>query len=598
MSNYYSKRDAKVRLCEELSNRGWKIFGYKENESDSMTDYYSPADWSGLATKNGYILVVDDKQGRNSNSEITVYNNDYKYMNNNDTSKIEALKNMTQDNGATVGEENNAKMLIEKISSKFENQTTSRYQVVDVYPSYMGNSKGSIWHIEKDGALIDKGNSLTVFADVPYSWEFDIAKMEYTETYKECRSYNYETGCEEWTKRNLTETETKAIKSLKAFVLRVERAVNSMNTCGDGTAETEAQGQEQQNNETMEKVIIKTVKTVIKPVKVERTEIQENDILSLQYHGHFWMVTSIYTNAKNQKCIVYECLGSASRGYQRTKNAKRYYQTETQLVKEMENGKVSLFTLQEVEEVTEVEKWVKVKASKTTNKTTSTAPETKTKNTVNETVVNTIVENDIIVDVQEASTTPEVTIILNEAKKGVELHFNNKPSLEVRTAMKQNGFHWAGLKRVSVWYCKQSESVLQFAYKLELQLNKIDIIEVDNNTMTEVEEAELFTNDIIVNETETTYNTSPYNQDKIEIGYIYNCHFKSWDMTIKQLNNELLSLGISENNIIDYGNKIGVNNANYSLMKCIELINNKNGSILFIDSKIKIDIMENKKVPA
>lgn len=57
--NYYDFREAKVLIAMELSKRGWEIFGFKPDESDSMTDYWSPADWDGIATKNGYVVVID-----------------------------------------------------------------------------------------------------------------------------------------------------------------------------------------------------------------------------------------------------------------------------------------------------------------------------------------------------------------------------------------------------------------------------------------------------------------------------------------------------------------------------------------------------------
>jgi hypothetical protein len=72
-SNYYDMRDAKVRIAHELMNRGWKVEGYKADESDSMTDYYSPAYWNGIATKNGYVLVIDNNETTEA-KEIKKYN--------------------------------------------------------------------------------------------------------------------------------------------------------------------------------------------------------------------------------------------------------------------------------------------------------------------------------------------------------------------------------------------------------------------------------------------------------------------------------------------------------------------------------------------
>ena len=44
MSNYYDYRDVKVMIAHKLMTmEGWKVYGYKADESDSMVDYYSPA---------------------------------------------------------------------------------------------------------------------------------------------------------------------------------------------------------------------------------------------------------------------------------------------------------------------------------------------------------------------------------------------------------------------------------------------------------------------------------------------------------------------------------------------------------------------------
>ena len=73
MSNYYTKQDAKVRMAHELMKMGWNVEGYKADESDSMTDYWSPARWGGIATKNGFVLVVDNRYTAEA-KEITKYN--------------------------------------------------------------------------------------------------------------------------------------------------------------------------------------------------------------------------------------------------------------------------------------------------------------------------------------------------------------------------------------------------------------------------------------------------------------------------------------------------------------------------------------------
>ena len=76
MSNYYDYREVKVMIAHKLmAMDGWKVYGYKEDRSDSMTDYYDPANWNGVAEKNGYVLCVD-VYGAAQPEEIRKYNYD------------------------------------------------------------------------------------------------------------------------------------------------------------------------------------------------------------------------------------------------------------------------------------------------------------------------------------------------------------------------------------------------------------------------------------------------------------------------------------------------------------------------------------------
>ena len=56
-NNYYEFKDAKVAIAMELVKRGWKLYGFHEDESDWMTDYWSPAWWEGIATKDGHLTA-------------------------------------------------------------------------------------------------------------------------------------------------------------------------------------------------------------------------------------------------------------------------------------------------------------------------------------------------------------------------------------------------------------------------------------------------------------------------------------------------------------------------------------------------------------
>lgn len=59
MADYHDKRTATVMLGHALVERGWKLWGYHEDQSDSMTDYYCPATWTGVATKGERVACID-----------------------------------------------------------------------------------------------------------------------------------------------------------------------------------------------------------------------------------------------------------------------------------------------------------------------------------------------------------------------------------------------------------------------------------------------------------------------------------------------------------------------------------------------------------
>ena len=63
---YYEKNEAKVKVKVELVLLGWRIFGFTDDKSDMMTDYYSPAHWEGVATKDGFVLCCGVYEARNS----------------------------------------------------------------------------------------------------------------------------------------------------------------------------------------------------------------------------------------------------------------------------------------------------------------------------------------------------------------------------------------------------------------------------------------------------------------------------------------------------------------------------------------------------
>ena len=63
--HWTERRRARVNLALGLQAQGWTLYGFKEDRSDSMTDYYDPASWDGIAEKDGangtFVVVVDVK---------------------------------------------------------------------------------------------------------------------------------------------------------------------------------------------------------------------------------------------------------------------------------------------------------------------------------------------------------------------------------------------------------------------------------------------------------------------------------------------------------------------------------------------------------
>ena len=403
MSNYYSKQDAKIRIAHELMNRGWNIEGYHADESDSMTDYYSPAYWGGVATKNGFVLVVDNRYNAES-KEITKYNPKGN-LSFEDREKISKLEQMTTEKGCTEGEEKNAKKLIEKIKEKVSDQPA--YEVIGMTTAHMGNPKGSIWHIEKDGKIYDKGNALSKFSNVPDSYMYDINQMKFIDGYKYVTIYEWINGenVPKRKERTLTDEQRKIISSFKSLILRFERVVNSMNGCGDGTKETEQQASEQRTKEGYELKTVTEIKTGLKMVEVENKELKVGYYLTFNYHGGFWLITDTGKKTGTWKVnevptklekntFSYEIVGKASRGYQKLTNPKKYYQWEDSLKREIEKGSTKIYELKEVTETVQFEKWVKIdKSKKTYNTKTDNKQETKetapkqTEKTVNHEII-------------------------------------------------------------------------------------------------------------------------------------------------------------------------------------------------------------------
>lgn len=425
MSNYYSKQSAKVAIMEVLIEKGWKIYGYKPDESDMMTDYWSPAHWDGVAEKDGFILLVDQYSTHYSGYEVKKYNYNVKGTSSDNHKKIEKLLATMNDVAASENEKEICKRKIEALESKAPTQPI--YTVIETYPTFShANPKSCTWHIEKDGEIIAKGKGLTTV---------------------------YECNSRENTRLNA-----------EKFVAKIEKNISG--------------------NEQLEKVIKKTVKKVIKPVQVtDRQTIQEGDVLSFDYHGHFWKVISVYTRKDGKVCATYELLGSEKRGYQQLTNGKRYYDYMDKLEKNIQEGRVIIHTLQEVEEVTEKVTYKKTTRKQKAQEDNLIASEEVTEQPQKETSTP-IQESEQVETVSnENNTSNEITYETGTGAKGngIEITFTEKPSEEVRQAMKANGYRWGGKKRPSIWWAILDDNSLAIAQQLAGENRENPITENENN---------------------------------------------------------------------------------------------------------------------
>lgn len=218
--NYDDFREAKVLIAMELSKRGWEIFGFKPDESDSMTDYWSPANWDGIATKNGYVVVIDcsdyivkSRSGkkdyrRSSNTEEIELTVEIQQ-------KIKKLKEIRQDRGASPAEEATAKEKIEKLLAKDKENKDNSTSITVYYPTFQANPPRMSWHVEKDGVIIAKGNGVAKFSRLQY---FDKEEAEKSLEKYEKGSYLYEE----------VEKKLKLYKNFLTFINKIDTAAGSM----------------------------------------------------------------------------------------------------------------------------------------------------------------------------------------------------------------------------------------------------------------------------------------------------------------------------------------------------------------------------------
>lgn len=402
MSTYYEYRDVKVMVAHKLMKMdGWKVYGYHADESDSMTDYYDPASWGGVAEKNGYVLCVN-VYGASKGEEIRKYNYDGFTYDKSISEKIEKLQQMTVERGASEAEAESALKMIDRLQKKAEENAENRnkYVVVGHIPAHMENPPRMNWHIEKDGVIIAKGNGILKYAKVDnyYSYSHYAESMEafkknrkaYTEKHAaDLFNRGFYSSMEEAQKiaeshaENM-EKDLKLINQFEAFINKIDTTCGGLLGEGDGTI--------------YEKVTVTEYKTELKPVETTNGSIKEGQLFILKsnfsYGCRKGLVYRIHATEYDGKITYHayklnrkytkECTGKAS--------SNNYWfigsGVHDNLTKWVEKGSIAWCELQEVKTPYTVEKVVK-KTIKAEKKNTTTAEkETKTETTTEEVNIN------------------------------------------------------------------------------------------------------------------------------------------------------------------------------------------------------------------
>lgn len=191
---YGDKRDSLVKLSDGLRWRGWSIYGYKEDKSDSMTDYFDPAHWGGIAVKNGFVLVVDGYSGGTIGGDFIQRSYDPKIA-----KRVRKLQTLADNHAAAKGERENALAMIEKLNPNMVKEILITGDKPAI--SYQKNPGNTKWHIEKDGDIIAKGTGVFSFGDVNTWRDERIVFEEFEPNDRDYFSYhNFDDAKAEWSK--------------------------------------------------------------------------------------------------------------------------------------------------------------------------------------------------------------------------------------------------------------------------------------------------------------------------------------------------------------------------------------------------------------
>lgn len=388
MSTYYEYQDVGVMMAHKLmATEGWEVYGYHADESDSMTDYYSPAYWNGIATKNGYILVVNCSREEKP-TEIRKYNYDGTLHDRSVSEKIAKLEQMTMERGASEQEEESAKKMIEKLRSK-ANESAEKYVVTGIIPGHMANPPRMNWHIEKDGVYVAKGNGILKFAHIDSYYRYD-GYMEDMKKFRTMKREDYKKSLmlsymgrwndSEESAARQAESHIESMEKDKTLMDQFEAFMNKIDTtCGGMLGEGDGV--------VYEKVKVTEYKKENKAVEDATGSIKDGQCFivktSFNYghnKGYVYRIHETEYGGKKTYCawklngkLTKECTGMA--------NQSNHWYISDNFIRWFEKGSLAWCHIEEVKTPYEVEKVVKKVINADTGATESTETETAEVNT-------------------------------------------------------------------------------------------------------------------------------------------------------------------------------------------------------------------------
>lgn len=397
MSTYYDYREVGVMIAHKLMNmEGWKVYGYHADESDSMTDYYSPASWGGVAEKNGYVFCFN-VYGKAEATEIRKYNYSGFTYDRSIAEKIAKLEQMTVERGASEAEAESALKMIARLQKKAEesNENKNKYIVTGIIPAHMEHPPKMNWHIEKDGIIIAKGNGVLKYADISNYYTYS-SYIEDMEKFKTMSREEYIKDLALDTMHRWNDSEERATEAAEshyktmvedaALMEKFEQFINKIDTtCGSLLGEGDGT--------IYEKVTVTEYKTENKVVEDASGSIKEGQCFIVKtdfnYGHNKGYVYRIHETKYEDGKVLYhayklngkltkECTGTANRG--------NYWFITDNFIRWFEKGSLAWCHIEEVKTPYEVEKVVKktIKAEKkNTTKTEATEAATEETNVNN-----------------------------------------------------------------------------------------------------------------------------------------------------------------------------------------------------------------------